>query len=108
MRVLPPKAYWWHSMSCVCRRCLERDLVASVTRQLPTTWAVTQEQYEESDSLLPRRAAREVMPSLLRLPGSTRTEGLRRVRRHCWAGSEPNAISSARLLTLTLLKIDLT
>jgi hypothetical protein len=31
---------WWHSISCVCRRCLEHDLFATVIEPLPASWQI--------------------------------------------------------------------
>jgi predicted lipoprotein with Yx(FWY)xxD motif len=31
----PPRVLWWHSVSCICKRCLERDLAASFGARFP-------------------------------------------------------------------------
>lgn len=42
MAMAPAEAQvvWWHSISCVCRRCLEHDLFASVIESWPTSWQI--------------------------------------------------------------------
>jgi len=38
MELPKPPVIWWHSMSCICRRCLEHDLVASLGVPFPAFW----------------------------------------------------------------------
>jgi hypothetical protein len=42
MATLPAErqVVWWHSISCVCRLCLEHDLFATVIGPLPASWQI--------------------------------------------------------------------
>ena len=54
-----PPVVWWHSMSCICNRCLERDRIAGLGVPFPASW-----------QMVPARVRLEAWPTIAVTIGS--------------------------------------